>query len=110
MTKEECLAIQGLNDKQIRTIKRHFWAANREGKPCKYESCNTPEEVISMVNKSFRVSHIEDTTTTNLENLSIEELQELLTKIPTLIEKKKAEKKAELAEQIKALQDEMKAL
>lgn len=106
MTKQECLAIEGLTKQQAATIKRWFWAADKNNTECKLSPCTTEEEVLKLVNNSFRTTETKEAnqTTTNLETLSIEELEELLTKIPAIIEKKKAEKLAEVEAKIKELE------
>lgn len=112
MTKQECLAIDGLNKQQAATIKRWFWAAEKNGTECKLIPCETSEQVLNLVNSSFRTAEVKESakTNTNLEALSIEELEELLTKIPALIEQKKADKLAEVDAQIKALEELKKEL
>ena len=106
MTKQECLAIEGLTKQQAATIKRWFWAAEKNNTECKLTSVETEEEVLNLVNGSFRTSETKETAkqTTNLETLSIEEVEELLTRIHGIIEKKKAEKLAEVEAKIKELE------
>lgn len=112
MTKEQCLSIKGLNKKQIATIKRWAWESEKSGKEFKLESCKTEAEVVAMVNASFKASTPEEKQVKplNLEDFSLEELEELMIKIPELIATKKAEKLAQIEEQIKELQAQKKEL
>ncbi|MBD5229574.1 MAG: hypothetical protein HDS69_06010 [Bacteroidales bacterium] len=113
MKKEECLAINGINKKQAATIKRWFWAADKKGIQCRLETCETPEQVLSLVNASFK--DVESVTTpvtpaTKLEDMTIAELQELLDKIPALIEEKKQAQIADIDAQIAQLKEMKKEL
>lgn len=111
MTQNEVLAINGLNKKQLATIKRWYWEASKKNVACKLDACATAEEVVAMVNASFKKSEaVEPPKTFSLASLSISELEALLAEIPNVIAAKKAEKLAEIDEQIKALQAQKKEL
>lgn len=114
MTKEEIFAqLPNLDSKQRNVVNRLFWAAEKKGANNKLASANTPEEVLTIVNSTFRKPHAETVVAKpsfNLSALSIEELENLLTEIPALIEQKKQEKLAEIDKQIeelKALKEEL---
>ena len=106
MTKEQCLAIQGLSKKQAATIKRYFWEAEKKNKECKLTPCETEEEVLSIVNSSFKNTPKEgvEIKRINLNGLSIEELEFLMREIPEIIAKKKADRVAELEAKIQELE------
>jgi len=112
MTKEECLAIEGLTNKQRTVVTRLFWAANKNNKECRLEKATNAEEVLAIINATFRKAP--ETTvvkqSVNLNSLSIEELEELLNKIPAIIEQKKAEKLAEIDAEIAKLKELKEAL
>lgn len=113
MTKEECKNIAGLTTQERNVINRLWWHAAKNGTECKLEKCTTPEEVLNVVRATFRKPHTEaapEKQVINLNALSIEELEDLMTKIPAIIEKKKAEKLAEIdaeIEKLKALKKEL---
>lgn len=110
MTRTECLEITGLNKKQVATIKRYFWEAEKKGKECKLEACKTAEEVVAMVNASFKKSEKVKPKALSLADFSIEELEEMMIQIPQIIEQKKSEKANEILDQIKDLQEQIKEL
>lgn len=114
MTKENCLSINGLNAKQVAVIKRWFWSAQKNNKPCKLEACETPEQVIELVNASFKRTTDETAAPAprafSLEALTIEELSDLLEQIPGIIEDKKRAQIADIDAQIAQLKELKKEL
>lgn len=104
MTKQECLAIEGLSKQQAATIKRWFWAAEKNKSECKLSACTTAEEVLEMVNASFRSNYTQAVSGVKVEYMTIEELEKLMERIPELIQKKKEMRRQEIENQIKELQ------
>lgn len=105
MTKEQCLKIQGLNKKQIATIKRWAWEAEKKQIEFKLAGCKTDAEVLEMLNKSVKPNEKEQTPNINLTAFSIEQLENLLNEIPQVIAEKRAEKLSEIEAKIKELEE-----
>lgn len=115
MTKEQTIAIENLSSKQLASIKRYWWRAEKAGKPCVFENMQTAEEVVAYVNSKLRNSSDDAQTVTtkptiNLEALTIEELSDLLEQIPGIIESKKLAQIADIDAQIAQLKELKKEL